>query len=148
MISFDFKMYQLTWSIQGMTKNIPGPSGFPFLMVRPSLKMIARWYSWNVKFANKKNILFSFYHCYAWKLLTSTILMHITNENGKVRMIKMTEKIVAINTTTLFAADCLLAGGDWTVMLIKENFNFNYVENFSNSNTYNFYYYSPSCFPH
>ena len=57
--------------------------------------------------------------------------MQTTNENGKVRMIKMTEKIVAINTTTLFAADCLLAGGAWTVM-IKENFSFNYIVNLSN----------------
>ena len=44
-------------------------------------------------------------------LLTSTILMQTTNENGKVKIIKMTEKIVAINTTNLEAADCLLGGG-------------------------------------
>ena len=49
--------------------------------------------------------------------------MQTANENGKVKTIKMTEKIVAINTTALEAFDCWFDGGAWSEILIKKNVN-------------------------
>ena len=36
-----------TWSIHGKTKNSPGPLAF-LDVIRPSLKMTARWYSFTI----------------------------------------------------------------------------------------------------